>query len=206
LLCINYFSNFALEVVSMFFDASFMKPILQYDNRCNYRSMEAEKDFNALFRNNYEQLYFFARKFLDDPSDCEDIVNDAFEEIWKNFSAIKMESARSYLYTVVRTRCIDRLRHMETRRNYARLYATITERYASDEGIREMEEREKQMGEAINSLKPPSTREIFIACYVDKKRYKQVADELTISVNTVKKHIVSALKQLKERRTRVNVE
>jgi len=51
-------------------------------------------------------------------------------------------------------------------------------------------------------LKPP-TSDILRACYVEEKKYKQVAEEMGISVSTVKKHIIKALKIVREMRKNI---
>lgn len=48
----------------------------------------------------------------------------------------------------------------------------------------------------LNSL-PPLTRRIIEECYFHKKKYKEVAEEMDISPDTVKKHISKALKLLR---------
>ena len=161
--------------------------------------MEDRKEFDEIFRLYYSQLYFFARQFLMDTEDCQDIVSDAFEDVWLNFSSIRADAAKSFLYTDVRRKCIDRLRHLNTQRQYAEVCRKITECYDTDDGIREMEERERIIGQVIDDLQHPTTREIFVACYVDHKKYVSVAEEKGISVSTVKKHIVKALKAIRER-------
>lgn len=45
---------------------------------------------------------------------------------------------------------------------------------------------------------PAMTRHILEECYLARKTYQQVADEMNISPNTVKKHISKSLKMLKE--------
>ena len=44
----------------------------------------------------------------------------------------------------------------------------------------------------------PRTRLVLQECYIHKKKYKEVAAEMEISVNAVKKHIVKALKTIRE--------
>ena len=45
---------------------------------------------------------------------------------------------------------------------------------------------------AINQL-PPQTRKVFEACFLHGKKYKEVAEEMDITINTVKTHISRAL-------------
>ena len=42
------------------------------------------------------------------------------------------------------------------------------------------------------------SKEILEACYIQGKKYKEVAEEMKISISTVKKHMVRALKILRD--------
>ena len=42
------------------------------------------------------------------------------------------------------------------------------------------------------------TRHILEECYLHEKKYKEVAAELNISISAVRKHIVKALKAIRE--------
>ena len=44
----------------------------------------------------------------------------------------------------------------------------------------------------------PHTRHILEECYLHEKKYKEVAAELNISISAVRKHIVKALKAIRE--------
>ena len=44
----------------------------------------------------------------------------------------------------------------------------------------------------------PHTRHILEECYIQRKKYQEVAEELNISVSAVRKHIVKALQVIRE--------
>lgn len=160
--------------------------------------MEDTKDFDELFCRYYEALYVFALQFLEE-EESHDVVSAAFEDVWLNFVEIRKESAKSYLYKDVRNKCLDLLRRKKHRREYVAYVEKTTFIYNNvDEHIEEME-RMKAIEEAIALLKSP-TLEIFTACYVDHLSYKETAEKMQISVNTVKKHIKIALKFFREKK------
>lgn len=64
--------------------------------------------------------------------------------------------------------------------------------------IKETEDRITKMYNLIDTL-TPQTRRILEECYFHGKRYADVAEELNISTSTVKKHIVQALKLLRQK-------
>ena len=55
-----------------------------------------------------------------------------------------------------------------------------------------------QQAENIAHSLPEPTCTILRSCYWEKKTYQQVAEELGISPDTVKKHISKALRTLRE--------
>lgn len=159
--------------------------------------MLEKSEFDSVFREFYSQLYFFARQYVDDDEACRDIVSGAFERLWQNFSKVERVSVKSFLYIAVRNLCVDHARHVSRHREYARYVAAMS-RYATDaSSLLEREELQRLVNRKIGELKPP-TRDIFVACYVERKKYKEVAEQMGISVSTVKKHIVKALKAMRQ--------
>lgn len=59
------------------------------------------------------------------------------------------------------------------------------------------DERLQDIMKVIDTLKP-KTRLVLQECYINHKTYKDVAEELEISTSGVKKHIVAALKTIRE--------
>ena len=161
--------------------------------------MREREEFNHIFREYYNELFCFAMQFMHDVEEAQDIVHDAYEDVWRHFSAVELHSVRGYLYKNVRNKAIDQLRRLETRRNYAELYAKVSSPYDDSHDPMELEERENIIREVLNALKPP-TKEIFLWCYVDRKKYKEVAEHLGVSVGVVKKHISKALSIIREKR------
>lgn len=157
------------------------------------------KEFDQIFRQYYQELYFFAMQLLHDPEDSKDVVSDAFEEVWSHFSSVKKETVRFFLYRIIRNRCIDTLRHKKIQMQHAELMLQVTKPYDESMDTLEWQEREARIKEILDAMKPP-TRDIFIACYVDHKKYAEVASLMAISIDTVKKHIKKALRFIREKR------
>lgn len=161
--------------------------------------MQKEESFDNIFRQYYRQLYIFANRIVADDAESCDLVHDCFEELWIHFNDMKECSVRQFLYTCLRRKCIDHLRHKQAGQRYITLTKVITSAWDTDESIETLERREQQIRESIEQLKSP-TREIFTLCYVEHKKYAEAADMLGISISTVKKHIVRALKYFRDRR------
>lgn len=157
---------------------------------------EEKTSIEKLFKANYASLYIYAFQMINESETSKDIVSDAFEYVWKNYNELDAATAKSYLYVYIRTRCIDYIRHLQVREQYAQFCLSMT-REEIEEGFYEPEERILRLRKAIRSL-TPRTRHILEECYVRKKKYQEVADELEISVSAVRKHIVKALQTMRE--------
>lgn len=160
--------------------------------------MDDKSFFDILFKQYYSPLFLFARQFLHVESDCHDAVSEVFEEVWKHYAEIEEAKAQAYMYQCLRRNCLDRLRHKQVEERYIRLSSILSERMTTQEQLEEMYRREEIVEQVLNSL-PPPTQDIFIKCYVERRKYQDVAEELGISASTVKKHIMRALKIVRER-------
>ena len=152
--------------------------------------------FEQLYKENYARLYYYAFRFITDEEVCKDIINDVFENAWQNFDDLKFETVTSYLYVLTRSRCIDYLRHRQVEEQYADFYRIMTEGDAHVV-LDEMEERVQRIERIIEQLTEP-TKTILKECYFDNKKYKEVAEKLGISISGVKKHIMKALRLLRD--------
>ena len=129
---------------------------------------------------------------------CQDIVSDAFEQTWLFAQKNSNFNQTSYMYSLVRNKCVDYIRHETAKAHYADFYMHMFSE--SDEGdtCKEMEEQISQIYRILQEL-TPKTRTILKMCYFQKKTYNETADELGISVSAVRKHIVNALKVFRQR-------
>ena len=157
-----------------------------------YSKEKKYKNFEALFRANYSRLYFYALNLVNDQECAEDIVEDTFSYLWEYYDTIVGDiSPLPLLYSLVRNSCIDHLRHCDVKNRYA---SNISQNAAhwEENSDEEHEERISQVMSSINLL-PLQTRKVFEACFLHGKKYKEVAEEMGITINTVKTHISRAL-------------
>ena len=152
--------------------------------------------FEQLYKDNYARLYYYAFRFVSDVETCKDIVNDVFEKTWDQYEALQQETVTAYLYTNVRNKCIDHLRHSQVKEQYADFYKAVTQEDAESD-FSEREERIARIERVIEELTDP-TKTILKECYYENKKYREVADTFGISTNGVKKHIMKALRLIRE--------
>lgn len=150
--------------------------------------------FDSFYRNYYEQLFRFAFQYVRDEEECYDIVSGAFEKLWLHLSQKPMDNAVAYLFTVVRNRSIDALRRQKRHEKYVAFSELLMTEYVEEHGYEEDNYNQLLIDRILEMLPSPPTREILVACYLEEKKYREVAEEMGITVATVKKHMVRALK------------
>lgn len=158
-----------------------------------------EKDkrevFGRIFKAQYPRLYYYALQLLKDAEASRDIVSDTFARVWADFGSCAPETLPAFLMRAVRNRCLDHLRHNAVHAQYADYYLhAVDVCYANDE---ENKERQRQVEEMLDLL-PDTTRHVLEECYLNHKKYREVAEEMDICQETVKRHVMRALKLLRE--------
>lgn len=160
-----------------------------------FKELLYKKTFDRIFTEHYARLYQYAFHITGNAEASRDIVSDVFAGLWKNMSSVKLDKLNAYLMTSVRNRCVDHLRYTILSSQYTEEYIQSYSELYTDYA----EEREKdELVERLLAQLPAQTRRILELCYLHRKKYAEVAEELQISPDTVKKHIVKALKMLKE--------
>lgn len=150
----------------------------------------------TLFKENYKGLYYHALSFIKDEDASKDLVNDVFEYFWVNRKDIDISySAKSLLYSMVKNKAINYLRHEDVKRKH--MDFEISSAKPEFEEYENYEPLIDKIKESIGNL-PPQGRVVFDMCFIQNYSYKEIAEELDVSVNTVKTHISKSMKKLRE--------
>ena len=163
--------------------------------------MQTEKisatQFEELFRKNYTRFYYYAYDILNQEEESRDVVAEAFMSVWKNLENIDHEKLQSYLFTTVRNKCLTLLSRQRTTCRLSDDMLHVIAAETESEWL-EREERIRRIEQELDSLSP-RTRYVLEQCYYHRHTYREVADELGITTDGIKKHITTALKHLRAR-------
>lgn len=141
----------------------------------------------------FSQMNLYARKIAGDHYPTEEIVSDCFIKLWTRRKAILIErSVKNYLFLMVRNGLIDDLRKKKVKRVSPE---TIPE-LPDGERLEEFDFYDK-LHQALEKL-PAQRRCILEMAAFDSFTYAQIAEQLHISVNTVKTQMGRAYRFLKE--------
>lgn len=156
------------------------------------------KEMELLYKKFYTLLYRYAQTFLDDEDEAKDVVSDVFQRLWEVWQQTEehLDVSPTFLYTSVRNRCLDKLRHEKASDHYASL-VKATESLVSDDEIVEFEKRITMLRKAIDQL-PAYEQMVLRSVYFQHLSYKETAAQLNMSENMVHKRMTKAFRLLRE--------
>ena len=166
------------------------------------RLMKADdmRGFDMLYRKYSKRIYYFAYGILKSGMDAEEIVQDVFYKVWEKRDTIREDTSfSSFIFSVTYNASISLLRKRirETKfYNYLKFiqHFEVQDNVNTDIEYAELNEKARRL---INKL-PGRQKEVYLLSREDGLTYREIAEKLQISVNTVENHIVKALHFLRE--------
>jgi RNA polymerase sigma-70 factor (ECF subfamily) len=158
-----------------------------------------EQAFELLFRKYYVRLCAFANKFLNDPEEAREVVQEVFTKIWEGRDEIDPEdSFKSYLFKVTQNLCINKLRRRKVESRYVEIYKQVYTEHSDFSAIDSLfgKELEEQIAISFGKL-PTECRKIFELSRIEGLKYKEIAENLQISIKTVEAQMSKALRLLR---------
>ncbi|MDD2952964.1 MAG: RNA polymerase sigma-70 factor [Parabacteroides sp.] len=152
--------------------------------------------YNKLFDRYYGCLCQYVYGLLMDKDDAEDVVQELFLTLWKNRERIEIrENVSGYLYRMARHLALNFIR---SKKQMGSLPEDQDQLLLSYEDNRlETEEFKIALYDCIDRL-PDRSREVLLLHRVKGLKQKEISDELSISVKTIKNQIWMSLQKLKK--------
>lgn len=152
--------------------------------------------YNRLFVRYYSRLCCYVYRLLGEKEDAEDVVQELFLTLWNNRKKIAIvENVSGYLYKMARNLALN---HIRTQTNYKTILDNQEEQLPYyEENLLETEEFRMALYDCINLL-PGRCKEVLLLHRVKGLKQKEIADQLSISVKTIKNQIWASLQRLKK--------
>ncbi|GGG26055.1 RNA polymerase sigma-70 factor [Pontibacter amylolyticus] len=160
-----------------------------------------EDAFTELFQRYWKQLYATALKRMAKEEEAKDLVQELFVKLWMRRSTIPEDAkAAEYLYTALRYRIINYFQADQVRLKYANTRLAEQDYFTSStaESSIALEELESVIEQAMADM-PARMQEIFMLSYKNGYTPKEIALQLSLSVQTVKNYLTHARTLLKGR-------
>lgn len=154
-----------------------------------------QQAFDALFRTWYAPLCRYAARLLDgDMDDAEDVVQQTFIKLWEQRETLPIQfSVKAYLYKMVHNRSLNRLRDAQTRRRHSEISVSFGNDMAPPVEVSDLQTR---LHAALEQL-PTECRRIFELSRFEELKYREIADQLNISIKTVETQMGKALRLMR---------
>ena len=168
------------------------------ENRRLHAIREGDKHaFEELFHECYRPMVAYAFRFLGEMEPSESVVQDVFLKFWQKRRELMITSSlRSYLFRAVRNLSLNYLEHRKIMTGYSQMVLEReSDRYDYSDFYVEVGLKEK-IDAAVAAL-PEKRQEIFRLAREEGMKYREIADQLGISVKTVETQMTLALKQLR---------
>jgi RNA polymerase sigma-70 factor (family 1) len=158
------------------------------------------KTFEQLFRLFYPRLKKYAASLLHNQFEAEDHVQDVFFQVWQNRLNLDNEkNIGSYLFTVLRNKCLNSLKHkvveekyiLQSAKNEAEELYHIS--FSETGNFVSMEERLMAELEIIISEMPEKCQTAFRLKWFEEKKVREIAEIMNISTTMVDKHLAKGL-------------
>lgn len=158
---------------------------------------------NHIFRHQYDQLVRFCRARITNPSDAEDLVQDAFLSVRRAYADKPAEDLRALLFTTVRNLSVNylksgRIRHARQSEEIGELGDRLAcQRTPTPEQMVMDRERLDIAEQTIASMKPRKRDALRLHRY-EGLTYDEIARRLSVSPTTVKTDIAEAIAEIAE--------
>jgi RNA polymerase sigma-70 factor (family 1) len=154
--------------------------------------------FRKLYDHYRNQVYYFAIKFLKSESLAEDVLQEIFSKIWVNRKKMtELNSFSKFLNTLTLNHIYNQLRHKAHETVF--LQKQLSDHETGNQDVFnyfDLHELEGLIAEAVNRL-PPQQKKVFELSRIEGLKHDEIANRLNISKETVKKHIMEALRNIK---------
>ncbi|NLI24975.1 MAG: RNA polymerase sigma-70 factor [Bacteroidales bacterium] len=159
---------------------------------------ENRNDFRELFNRHYVPLCMYAFSKVRNQEAAREIVQELFVHLWEKRNEITIHTSLSaYLYRSVLHASLNYIKHNSiVERTHLKISESDTEQPVQPDALAEEGELYETLLSVLEKL-PGRTRLIFEKIRFEGKKYREVADELKISVKTVEAHMSEALRILR---------
>lgn len=155
------------------------------------------RQFKVEYESHFSALKYFALRYIENEELVCDLLQDLWIKLWEKSETFENELVfKTYLYRSVRNNCLTYIRN--TRRQEAQMAEYQVEE-TEEAFVHQMIEAEVYalVNEVFEEL-PAASRQVYLRS-LEGKSHKEIAEELNIAINTIKKHKNNANHYLRAR-------
>ena len=153
-----------------------------------------ETAFEFVFKQYYKPLRVQAFLILNNEEEAEDQVQQLFLDVWNRKLYKNIHDLKAYLHTAIRNRCLN---HVTRASHQNKVLLEYAETLTLSVNYDDREPRSQPSYQAALNELPTQRSRAFQLVYIEDKKYMQAAQEMGISINSLKSHLKLAVKFLK---------
>jgi len=159
-----------------------------------------ENAFAEIYERYFGVLYLHACSRLGDKDEAKDLVQELFSHLWSKRDMLEPKTNFSnYLYTWVRNQVLNTIAHKQVQDKFR---SALPGWIGGAEALTDHRVRERQLAAIIEkeiAALPPRMRAVFELSRKSHMSYREIADKLQLSEQSVRSHVKNALRILRMR-------
>lgn len=151
-------------------------------NRIIGEQLMNEREYNNCVNNHADGLFRFIVKNLRHEEDARDIVQTAFEKLWRNRDQVEIAKSKSYLFTVAYNQMIDHIRKHKR--------VQLTEGFNETTGVTHQQHGnlKKTLMDALNTLNETQRSLVMLKDY-EGYSYEEIGQIMDLNESQVKVYL-----------------
>ncbi len=141
-----------------------------------------EKEYNKCVDDYADNVFRFIARNLRHEEDARDIVQSAFEKLWKNHVVVEYEKCKSYLFTVAYNQMIDHLRKIKRIQLKSEFHAETKVSHQPSNNAK------KILNEALNRLNETQRSLVMLKDY-EGYSYEEIGKIMSLNASQVKVYL-----------------
>ncbi|WP_256002100.1 RNA polymerase sigma factor [Pedobacter deserti] len=156
--------------------------------------------FEQLYKLYYQRLFALAFRYVGHMQTAEEIVHDVFINVWNKAEQLNIQyTMKGYLFRSVVNSALNVIKKdkLTVQKHEAYLSAQPAELVSSPEGGDEDDLMLLRLEEGLKLL-PEKCRQVMYLSRFGKLKQQEIADQMDISIKTVKNHLTYGFKLLRQ--------
>jgi len=154
--------------------------------------------FEEVFKAYFAPLHSYAYTLLQEDAQAEEIVQQVYYKLWLKKNELHInQKLKAYLYKAVHNECLNFIKHQKVKKTHQE-FVMHTEKQSSSP-IQQLaaQELKTKIQQALASL-PEQCRTIFQMSRFEDLKYREIAEQLQLSVKTVENQMGKALRTMRQ--------